>query len=59
VSQLHLHFEGATLNDTLRSLGLTTCGAGAMRQIMQAGAVVFEGRAHDVWRWLRATGRIL
>lgn len=56
---MHLHFEGAALNNTLRRLGATTCGAGAMRQIMQAGAPIFEGRAHDVWQWLRATGRIL
>lgn len=42
-----------TLNEALRALGLSTKpGAHHRKQIIRDGAVVFEGRAWQVWEWL-------
>ena len=49
-----------TLTETLTELGYTTAPAGHYRKhIIDAdGVIVYTGRAHQVWLWLRETGQI-
>lgn len=51
-----------TLTDTLRTFGFehNQQSNGVFHDIVDAsGVVVFEGRASDVWKWLRETGGCL
>lgn len=49
-----------TLNETLRTLGMTTKPAGhSTKDIISGASVLLENvRAGEVWDWLRETGRI-
>jgi hypothetical protein len=52
-----------TLNEALALNGFTTRKArgdltGYSKDILDGAVVVFTGRAHDVWAWLRAEGYI-
>lgn len=52
--------ENMTLADVLRTLGYTHRRGHALyaKEIIRAEDVYFVGTAHEVWRWLRETGRI-
>lgn len=56
---------GPTLTETLRRLGYRHRQASTsvravlgQRDVLSGEAVVFTGRAHEVWAWLRREGRI-
>lgn len=63
VDKLEWLREGPTLTQVLSGLGYTHRPSrdGAFtstRVVEREGKAVFEGRAHEVWAWLRETGQI-
>jgi hypothetical protein len=54
-------FSKKTLSEVLTALGLTHRSAGedtCAHDVFDGEGLVFTGAAHEVWSWLRETGRI-